>query len=271
MNYDSFSSKWEKINKEKNIVDEKTLYTEKEDTPVTQRQLNLYYYFLFISEIFKKDKIKEVLEVGCGRGTMSLFLASYLGIKVSMLDSEKNALDIARKSFDEHGLRADYYQADALSTSLGGESFDSVVSIGLAEHIDEVDKLYKEQCRLLRSGGVMISLNIPKKFSVQFLNDIMKFFKYLFLKKDEYEKNDYYRNKLKPKDYKRIAEKVGFKNVEITHVCPFPIYVPISIKIDKKITKMRKMILKMRKIFQKYPYKTNYFMSQGHFLVGYKK
>ena len=92
----------------------------------------------------------------------------------------------------------------------------------------------------------------------------------IFIKHDKFYQNDYYRNNLKPDDYKRIAESVGFKNIKIINVCPFPIFVPITIKTDKKITKIYKFILKIKLLFQKYPYKTNKLFSQGHFLVAYK-
>ena len=72
------------------------------------------------------------------------------------------------------------------------------------------------------------------------------------------------------RDYKLSAQRAGFKNIEIIPVCPFPIYTPIQMATDKKITKINKVVLKVRSIFQKYPYKTNPLFSQAHFLVGYK-
>jgi hypothetical protein len=122
----------------------------------------------------------------------------------------------------------------------------------------------------LEFGGAMISLNIPKKFSIQSLNTVMRFIKKLFGFHTEDIRKDYYRNILTPEDYKNAAIKAGFKNVEITHVCPFPIYTPIALSTDKKITAINKSILKIRGVFQKYPYKTNRLFAQAHFLVAYK-
>jgi ubiquinone/menaquinone biosynthesis C-methylase UbiE len=265
-----FSAKWKNIKKHKKNSDENRLFVCSGDVPETQRQLNLFYYFLYIKNIYKNSNVKKVLEVGCGRGTMSLYLANYLKLDLSLLDSAEEAIMIAKKEFKKYNEKASFYVSSALDSGIENEKFDSIVSIGLAEHIDDVEKLFKEQYRLLGDSGIMISLNLPKKFSVQFLNDVMKFLKYLFTKKRKPMGTDYYRNSLNPGDYKRIAEKVGFKNVSVTNVCPFPIYVPVGIKTDKKITKVRKVILSIRGLFQKYPYKTNYIMSQGHFLVGYK-
>lgn len=272
MTYQSFKTKWLKINKsaKDDEVDEKSLFVDIGKKPVTQRQLNLYNYFLFIKKLLRENKARDVLEVGCGRGTMSLYLAKYLGLNLSLLDSSSEAIEIVKKQFASNDISSNFYVADAVNTELNAESFDGIVSIGLAEHLDDVEGLFKEQFRLLKKGGVMISLNIPDKFSIQFLNSIMRFFKKLFGRYKEELRKDYYRNKLKPDDYKRLAEKVGFENVEITNVCPFPIFTPIKISTDKQITKIYKMILFFKRIFQKYPYKTNYFTSQAHFLVGRK-
>ncbi|MCK5211112.1 class I SAM-dependent methyltransferase, partial [Candidatus Parcubacteria bacterium] len=221
--------------------------------------------------ILHKINANKILEVGCGRGTMSLFLSKHLGLKTSLLDNSRDAINIAKKEFIKYGRKGEYYLADALNTGLENEKFDSVISIGLAEHINDVEKLYKEQFRLLEPGGVIISLNFPKKNSIQKLNNIVRFFKKIFGKHKGDIKKDYYRNSLSPDNYKKIAKNVGFDKIETMNVCPFPIFTSISLKFDKKITRIYKTILKLKSIYQNYPYKTNYLISQGHFLVGYKK
>ena len=117
----------------------------------------------------------------------------------------------------------------------------------------------------------MISLNIPGKFSIQYLNNIILKIRNIFKNKNKNTRKDYYRNDLKPKDYEKMAKKAGFVKTKIVNVCPFPIFTSIKINTDKKITKVYKNILKFKKIFQSYPYKTNYIASQGHFLIAYKK
>ena len=98
----------------------------------------------------------------------------------------------------------------------------------------------------------------------------MKFFKKLTGQHRGDYKKDYYRNKLKPGDYKECAEKAGFEKVSITHVCPFAIFTPVKLTTDRKIAKFNNFVLKIRKIFMGYPFKTNYAFSQAHFLVGKK-
>lgn len=272
MAHNSFASKWQGIHTKPDsvAVDETSLYVPKGAAPITQRQLNLYNYFLFIQERLEKIGARDVLEIGCGRGTIALYLASYLGMNLSLLDDNADAIEIAKKGFADLDLQAQFYVDDALKPQLPDESFDVIVSIGLAEHLDDVDSLFAHQYRMLRPGGVMVTLNIPKKFSVQSLNTVLRSIKKLFGTYKESVRKDYYRNTHKPAAYKAFAEKVGFKDIELMNVCPFPVYVPMSMKMDKRVTSFRKFILKMRKLFMRYPYKTNYTMSQAHFLVGYK-
>lgn len=273
MDFYTFKNRWKQKNKtrEKLDIDEKTIFVDINEKPQTQRQIILYYYFLFIKDILEDIKAKEILEIGCGRGTMSLYIKRYMGLNVSLLDNETGALKIAKREFKKKKLNAEYHLSDALKTELKANKFDAIISIGLAEHIDDVESLFREQYRLLKKGGVAISLNVPKKISIQFFNLIFRFFKKVFGNYHESITKDYYRNSLKPNDFKKISEIAGFKKIKITHVCPFPTYTPIKLKNDKKIAKLNRFILKIRGLFMKYPYKTNYLFSQSHFLVGYKE
>ncbi len=274
MSHSAFDTKWSDIrhHEEGQKTDEKDLFVEVGDSPITQRQLNLYYYFIFIEKYLKQIQAKDSLEIGCGRGTMSLYLQKYLQMKVSLLDNESEAIALAKSVFEHRQALGQFYVADALDTKLPEHSFDSVVSIGLAEHIDNVKQLFAEQFRLLKPGGVMISLNIPKKFSVQYINNFVRAFRQFFhlLDKNALRK-DYYRNSLQPSDYLRIAQEVGFTHVEVTHVCPVPIFTNIKMSTDKKIAGWYRQILRLRSLFMKYPFKTNSVTAQAHFLVGYKK
>ena len=275
MTENTFDAKWGDIQKEAGEfkIDEKSLFVPPGVRPFTQRQINLYNYYLFIANILKKTGGKRVLEVGCGRGTISLYLATHLGADVVLLDNVSDAIEIAKEDFERNGKTAEYFVEDVLNTHFEEGSFDAVVSIGLAEHFkaDEIENLFREQYRLLKPGGVMISLNIPKKFSIQSLNTVMRFFKKLAGSYKEGLRKDYYRNELKPKDFQDAAVRVGFRKTAVTRVCPFPIFVPISMKTDKAVARLNNGILWLRSLVQKYPFKTNRFVAQAHFLVGYRE
>ncbi len=269
----TFFNKWADIRKGALGADESSLFVDVGQKPVTQRQINLYCEFLLFSDVLNMAEAKEVLEVGCGRGTLSLYLAKHADFHLSLLDNEKDAIEIARGEFQKHGRRAKFYTEDALNNTIPNQSFDATVSIGLAEHFStpqDVKKLFREQYRLLRKGGVMVSINIPKKFSVQSLNTIMRMIKKIFGAYSGDIHSDYYRNTFTSREYKEMAQCAGFKNIKIIHACPFPIYTPIVSSTDRKVAAFNRFVLKVRSLFQKHPYVTNKFIAQEHFLVGYK-
>lgn len=266
-----FASKWAKIKAKAHTPEESSVFVDIGEEPVTQRQLNLYNYFLFIKNVLKTTHVDTVLEMGCGRGTTGLYIAKYLAKKVSLLDDSGDAIDIAKKQFAAHNLAASYYVRNALHTDIPDGSFDCVVSIGLAEHFGDINPLFAEKFRILKKGGVMISLNIPRKFSLYSWNIAMRSVKKLLGSYKGDIQQDYYRNAYAPEIYAIAAKRAGFQNITITHVAPFPLFVPVSVATDKKITAIYKTALAVRGWFQKYPYQTNRFFSLAHFLVGYKR
>lgn len=271
MSQKAFHEKWAMLKEgTKDNRKEKFIYVEQGKTPATQRQLSLYNYFRFIERELKEINAKDVMEIGCGRGTIGLYLADYCDMNVSLMDNEEGAMKIAQEAFANHKLDATFIVGDALNMNLPDNSFDAIVSIGLAEHLDNVDELFAEQFRVLRPGGKMVSLNIPKKFSAQHLNTLLRMVKKILgLYKDSVHR-DYYRNSFTAKQYEAFAKKVGFVDTKVTHVCPFPVLVPIRMSTDRLITGWRKLLLKIRGIVMKYPYKTNPIIAHAHFLVGTK-
>ena len=115
----------------------------------------------------------------------------------------------------------------------------------------------------------MISMNVPGKFSIQEINKVYKLFKKIFQPVAKLQ-SDYYRNNDQPSVYRKKAEEAGFKDCYTVNANPVPLFAPMSIKWDKKVTKVWKAWVGLRRVFLKQPYKTNYLMSQCHFLVGKK-
>jgi ubiquinone/menaquinone biosynthesis C-methylase UbiE len=271
---ETFFSKWKHISQgdtERENLEERSIFVDIGSEPATQRQLNLYNYFLFIKDVLEKMPHRpSVIEIGCGRGTIGLYLSKYMGLPVTLLDNVPEAIELAKEFFDAHGQRGVFCVGDVHVMPFPDQSFDAVVSIGLAEHFDEIDDLFKEEYRILKPGGVMISLNIPKKFSVQYLNVLMRFVKKMLGSYKGDVRQDYYRNNLKPYMYKEAAERAGFGGCAITHVYPFPFFIPVKMSTDRKLAGFFKAICRVRGIFMKYPWKTNRFVAQSHFLVGRK-
>lgn len=266
--FSEFDNKWKNINIKKS-ADEASLFVDKGGAPATQRQINLYWYYRFLKKILDGRNYKKGLEIGCGRGTMSLYLRKYENLDATLLDLEPSAIELAKENFKLHGAEGQFVVAPSDVTPFPDNGFDIVYSIGLLEHLKDYRKTLEECYRILKPGGAVVHLNIPAKWSCQNLNNIYKKILNFFTGK-EYSGKDYWRNSDKPEDYTAAAEAAGFTDCKTVNVNPFPIFVPMPRRIDKKIALLYRFVIKIRSLFMEYPFETNYRLSQGHFLVGYK-
>lgn len=263
-----FQVKWQEINKKDKNSDEFSIFVDVGKKPSTQRQFNLYHYFDFIKKIIEKNNLKKSLEVGCGRGTMSLYLKKYLNTEVYLVDFEKEAVDLAEDNFKHFGENGNFFVQSVEDLQFTDNSFDVLISIGLAEHFENYEKVFSEQYRVLKKGGYMISLNIPKKQSIQALNNIYR--KILKISSNKSLKKDYYRNSDTPEQYLKTAQTVGFVDCEIIDVNSFPLFTPLSDKWEKRLTNLYNIVYRLRNLFMNYPFKASRALSQAHFLVAKK-
>ncbi|OHA15173.1 MAG: hypothetical protein A3G52_03530 [Candidatus Taylorbacteria bacterium RIFCSPLOWO2_12_FULL_43_20] len=250
--------------------EERSVFVPFGDRPKTQRQFILHSEFEYISSLAKKHRVKEAIEIGCGRGTIALYLNKYLGVSVVAADISDEAVNLARENFSLHKGEGKVIMADAGHLPFPEATFDMTVSIGLLEHLEDYTSLIQEQYRVLKSGGIMVSLNIPKKNSIQVLNNIYRFFLNL-LGFSTFLKKDYFRNSDTPEMYSKIAKEAGFIEVETFYCNPFPLFTPIPKFCERILVVLYRLIYGTRRLFMKYPFKGSQLLSQEHFLVGIKK
>src|SRR3989338_9191432 len=206
--------------------DEKSLFVQPGGYPRTQRQFNLYHYHRFISRLIAGKDFARGAEFGCGRGTISQYLTIHNGIQMTLLDNSEAGLALARENFVGIGAEADFICADAAASGLPSDAYDLVLSIGLLEHIPDYRTVFREKLRVLKPGGLMFSMNVPGKRSVQNLNDIYKKIIAPFAPAGSIRK-DYYRNNDRPEQYLAAAREAGFDNCSLMNVNPYPIFTPV--------------------------------------------
>jgi SAM-dependent methyltransferase len=81
-----------------------------------------------------------VLDAGCGTGENALYVAS-LGFPVLGVDVAETAVDIARKTADERGIKAEFAVADAFHLELLERQFETVLDSGMFHTCDADEKL----------------------------------------------------------------------------------------------------------------------------------
>jgi sarcosine/dimethylglycine N-methyltransferase len=98
---------------------------------------------------------EKVLDVGCGIGGPSRYLASAFGCEVTGLDLTTEFIELAQMLAGRTGLsrKVTYRQGNALDLPFADASFDLVWSQNAAMNIAYRDRLYSEMRRVLKLSG----------------------------------------------------------------------------------------------------------------------
>ena len=203
---------------------------------VNQIQLAFRSHWLLFSELMEAEdnfnRGKKVLEVGCGRGSLSCYFSD-AGYDCTLVDLSKNAIEVAKRIFEKNNLDANFVVGDANNLEMSRDTFDVVYSIGLLEHFEDIEVPIKEQIRVLRPGGIWFGYivpeykdNIQKKF--EWINDILRGYQEV-AEKDASSKSEIYRSDFGSERYVPVLERLGLSNIQARGVYPLPM---ISHSID---------------------------------------
>jgi len=116
----------------------------------------------------------NILEIGCGIGSVSAYLADNYSAKVWGTDFDSDEIEIARKLHSEND-QLKYQVEDASNLSLKNEQFDIVVSQNVFHHIPKWDKAIYEISRVLKINGYLFWLDLAfPKLLVSVLKNVIK-------------------------------------------------------------------------------------------------
>ena len=141
--------------------DGKTLFVDKEKPPFANYSGDLLDG---AKKILKKVAGKKILEIGCGNGELSVWLAKN-DADVYGVDISDESIKIAEKRSDENNTndRTHFYACPAEHVPFEKDFFD-VVFINVSLHHLEIDIALKEFKRVLKSGGIIVAIE-PLAFS----------------------------------------------------------------------------------------------------------
>ena len=97
----------------------------------------------------------HVLEVGCGIGGASRYLAREMGCRVTAIDLTQECVNVAREFTRRCGMEdaIEFRQADATKMPFGEAMFDHVWSHNVTMNIRDKENLATEIARVLKPGG----------------------------------------------------------------------------------------------------------------------
>lgn len=99
---------------------------------------------------------KRVLELGCGRGDNALTFAAR-GAHVIAIDHDTDALDAGRAAAAEAELKVEFRAGDLADLAfLRADSIDFAFSTYALGEVTDLDRVFRQAHRVLRSGGVFV-------------------------------------------------------------------------------------------------------------------
>lgn len=108
---------------------------------------------------FEQSKCKNVLDLGCGTGRNTIYLASR-GFKVSACDISKTGIELTKKQADSLGfMDINYSIEDMFRLTYDDNSFDGVLCIWVQGHgtKKEVQQGIDEILRVLQKDGTVVT------------------------------------------------------------------------------------------------------------------
>ncbi|MCX7748443.1 MAG: class I SAM-dependent methyltransferase [Clostridia bacterium] len=117
----------------------------------------------FIFRNFKNKKQAKILDIGCGAGAVTWFLARE-GFDTFAFDGSETAVQRAAKRISEEGLKAKIDVFDAAKTGYEDEFFDGIVDSAMlyANNVQGIKAILKECCRVLKKDGKIFSTGLFK-------------------------------------------------------------------------------------------------------------
>ncbi len=254
-------------------------------SPQTQLQLAFQNHYELFKKLFFKEKRGKSLEVGCGRGNLSLYFAND-GWDAHLLDQSKSAINVAKENFNSLNLKGNFFVGDANSLPFESEMFDVVFSVGLLEHFEEVSQTIKEQARILKKDGIFIGYVVPeRKLNVQTffkpLNKTLSFLKKIIdpdVDKFKKDKNLLFRSDYNSKYYLEIMKKEPFKEIGTFGIFPIPLisysdiypFTPLPEFLEKSVVLGDKIFLQTRKLITQNPWSCSEIWGQAFVVWGIK-
>lgn len=104
-------------------------------------------------------KSRKILEIGCGDGSLVSALSACGADCIVGIDYALNSK--WKVSADDRGQHYDLFEMDATNLTFIDSSFDSIYSINVFEHIDDLKGALCQIARVLKPGGCLFTIFSP--------------------------------------------------------------------------------------------------------------
>ncbi len=108
-----------------------------------------------ILEWLKKEKVKTILNAGCGSGEFSFILASH-GYEVVGIDMDTDYIELAKKNREKLGYKNLRFEISSIEKFSDNKSYDVVMATDVLEHIEDDKFAFKSLVLHVKVGGMVI-------------------------------------------------------------------------------------------------------------------
>jgi len=118
-----------------------------------QAQIDLIEELLSWAQVAQAE---QILDVGCGIGGSSLYLAEKFGAAATGITLSPVQAARATERAQAAGVEANFQVADAQAMPFADHRFDLVWSLESGEHMPDKTRFLQECCRVLKPGGTFL-------------------------------------------------------------------------------------------------------------------
>ena len=122
--------------------------------PISAGNFTYYFHLKLLQPFLPNLKNLSILDVGCGVGTLSLFLASQGAKKVLGIDLAADAIAQAEAARQALKLKNLHFRTEKLTATTG--KFNLIIASEIIEHVPEPKKFITLLATNLKKGGTLL-------------------------------------------------------------------------------------------------------------------
>ncbi|MBI3026871.1 class I SAM-dependent methyltransferase [Candidatus Woesearchaeota archaeon] len=169
-----------------------------------------------IYKLLKSINAYRILDVGCGLGKVSVYLAGK-GLDVTGIDISPRLIKLAKDKAKKNKLKV-RFECIRLEKIHPKEKFDAVLFAGVLEHIEHEERMMAEARRVLKNNGKILVFDMPT-------------FEWLYTERD---RRIGHTKRYTKKLLREKLEKAGYSDIKLAYYNFFCLIPTIYLLITKK-------------------------------------